>query len=641
MLQGLRDRLTGPVIWFIVGIIVIPFAFFGIETFRTGGGDPTVAKVGGEKIKESQFRRGYDQRLQQLQNLMGENFRPELINQDRFRQTVLNDMVQESLLRQHVRDAGYRASDAMVFESLEAIPAFQDNGKFSSETYRSLLAQQGFTPARFEQQVRDQIVVEQMRDGILASAFVPPAAAAQAYRLDEQQRWLAYAVFEAARYLPQVQVSDAQVQERYEQQKARFQSPERLRIAYIELALDRLPPAAVPEPEVLKVVYEAEKATRFTTVEERRGRHILINFGADKAQAKERIEALAEKVKQGADFASLASSQSDDPGSRNNGGDLGWVRRGQMTGKFEEALFALGKGEVSGPVETEFGWHLIKLDDLRESRTRPFEDPEVQAELLAAYRQRDAERRYQELSEKLEQGAFESPGSLDPVAEATGLKVQTSDWFTRGEGAGIAAQGAVREAAFAEDVLQAGENSRPVALGDQHVVVLRKQEYEAPRQKELAEVAATIREELKAEGARARAAAEAAEALGALESGKALEQVVTQKKATLKAPGLVRRNTPDIDPRVLTALFQLPRPVEGKPSRSSVPLPDGNVALIVSTAVQDGDWAGAAEADKARQAARARDSIAGAEFVAYRAGLEQRMEVEILKQPEAETAPAE
>lgn len=641
MLQGLRDRLTGPVIWFIVGIIVIPFAFFGIQTFRNSGGDPTVAQVGGEKIKESQFQRGYEQRLQQLQNLMGESFRPDMINQERFRQTVLNDMVQESLLRQHVREAGYRASDAMVFESLEAIPAFQENGKFSSEAYRSLLARQGYTPTRFEQQLRDQIVIDQMREGILASAFTSPAGAAQAWRLEEQQRWLAYAVFDAARYLPQVQVSDAQVQERYDQQKARFQSPERLRVAYVELALDQLPPAPAPEAEVLKVVYEAEKATRFTTVEERKARHILVNFGADKDQARARIEALAEKVRQGADFASLASSQSDDPGSKPAGGDLGWVRRGQMTGKFEQALFALGKGELSEPVETEFGWHLIKLEDLRESHTRPFEDPDVQAELLAAYRQRDAERRYQELSEKVEQTAFESPSSLEPVAQASGLKLQTSDWFTRGEGAGIAAQAAVREAAFAEEVLQAGENSRPVTLGDKHIVVLRKQEYEAPRQKELAEVAATIREELKTEGARAKAAAEAAEALAALDSGRALEQVITQKKATLKAPGLVKRNTPDIDPRVLAAVFKLPRPAEGQASRTSVPLPDGNVALVVSTAVQDGDWAAAAEADKARQAARLRESLAGAEFVAYRADLEKRMKVEILKQPEAEPSPAE
>jgi peptidyl-prolyl cis-trans isomerase D len=641
MLQGLRDRLTGPVIWFIVGIIVIPFAFFGLETFRGGGGDPTVAKVGSEKIKESQLRRSYELELQEQRARFGEAFREDLIDRDRFRQYVLSGLVAQALLRQHVRDAGYRASDAMVFEELSSKPAFQDNGKFSSETYRTLLKQRGFTTAAYEEQVRTEVVAQQLVEGILYSAFAPPAGTAQAYRLDEQQRWLAYAVFETARYLPQVQVSDAQVQERYEQQQARFQAPERLRVAYVELALDRLPPAAPPEAEVLKVVYEAEKANRFTTVEERHGRHILINFGADKAAARKRIEALAEKIKQGADFASLASSQSDDPGSKAQGGDLGWVRRGQMTDQFEQSLFALGKGEVSEPVETEFGWHLIKLEDLRASQTRPFDDPGVQAELLAAYRQRDAERRYQELAEKIEQTAFESPNSLDAVAQASGLPVQTSEWFTRSEGAGIAAQPAVREAAFADEVLQAGENSRPLTLGDQHIVVLRKQEYEAPRQKALAEVAATIREELKAEGARARVAADAAEAMSALESGRALEQVVTQKKATLKAPGLVRRNATDVDAKVLAALFKLPRPGEGQASRASVTLTNGDVAVVVSTAVQDGDWGTAAEADKARQAARVRDSLAGAEFAAYRADLEKRTKIEILEQPAAETPPAE
>jgi peptidyl-prolyl cis-trans isomerase D len=641
MLQGLRDRMTGPVIWFIVGIIVIPFAFFGIETFRTGGGDPTVAKVGDTKIKQSQFQRGYEQRMQQLQNLMGDNFRQDLIDQNRFRQSVLADMVQESLLRQHVRDSGYRASDAMVFESLEAIPAFQENGKFSSETYLSRLAAQGYTAARFEQQLRDAIVVDQMREGILASAFTPPAGAAQSYRLDEQQRWLAYATFEVARYLPQVQVSDQQVQERYEQQKARLQAPERLRVAYIELALDRLPAAPAPEPEVLKVIYEADKATRFTTVEERRARHILINFGADKDQARQRIESLADKIEKGADFASLASSQSDDPGSKGKGGDLGWIRRGQMLEKFEQALFALGKGEVSEPVETEFGWHLIKLEDVHESRTRTFEDPEVQAELLTVYRARDAEQRFQELSEKIEQTAFESPNSLEPVAKASGLSVQTSEWFTRSEGAGIAAQPAVREAAFSDDVLTAGENSRPVQAGDKHLVVLRKQEYEAPRQKPLEEVADGLREALKAEGARAKAAAEADEALAALASGRPLEQVVTQKKAVLKAPGLVRRSATDIDRKVLEALFALPRPAAGDASRSKVALPNGDVALVVSTDVQDGDWAAAPEADRQKQTARLRESLAGAEFAAYRADLEKRIKVELFEQPAAEAAPAE
>lgn len=640
MLQNIRDRLTGPFVWFIVGIIVIPFAFFGIETFRTGGGDPTLATVGDQKITQSQFRAGYDQRLQQLQALMGDSFRADLIDQERFRKTVLDDMVQESLLRQHVRKAGYRASDAELITAISAIPAFQEDGKFSSELYRSRLAQQGYDPNRFETQMREALVIDQMREGLLESSFVSEVGAAQSYRVNEQQRWLAYALFEAARYLPQVQISDAQVQERYEAQKARFQAPERMRAAYVELSLDALPPAPKPEEAYLRSIYEAEKAARFSTAEERRARHILVAFGADKDKARARAEALAQQLAKGGDFAALASAQSDDPGSKGKGGDLGWIKRGQMVEKFEEALFALEEGAASAPVETEFGWHLIKLEALREAQTRPFDDPAVQAELVEMYRRRDAERRFQEMSEKLEQAAFESPSSLAPAAEAVGLEVQTTDWFTRETGTGLAAQPAVREAAFSQDVLEAGENSRPVTLGEKRLVVLRKAEHEPPRQKPLEEVADTLRQELKLEGARALAAKDAAAALEALASGRPLEQVVTGTKARLQAPGLVGRDASGTDPKILETVFRLPRPAEGQASRTQVTLGSGDVAVVVSTAVVDGDWSAAAEDERRQQMAQRREALAGAEFAAYRADLAERIDVEIVAPPETEADPA-
>lgn len=634
MLQNMRDRLTGPFVWFIVGIIVIPFAFFGIETFRSGGADPTVAKVGDQKITQSQFRAGSEQRMQQLQSLMGENFRPDLIDQTRFRQSVLDDMVQESLLRQHVRKAGYRASDAALFDTLSSIPAFQENGKFSSEAYRSRLAAQGYSPARFEAQMRDSLVIEQMREGILASAFVTAAATAQSYRLDQQQRWLAYALFEPARYLPQIRVDDAQVQELYETQQTRFQSPERLRVEYVELALDALPEAAPPTAEYLRSIYEADKATRFATAEERRARHILINFGADKDAARQRLEALAAKIGKGADFASFAGSHSEDPGSKNKGGDLGWIKRGQMLEKFEQALFALAPGEVSEPVETEFGWHLIKLEELRAERTEAFDDPKVQADLLKVYRQRDAQRRFQELSEKLEQIAFESPSSLDPAVKGLGLQLKTSDWFTRTAGEGIAALAPVREAAFSEDVLGSGENSRPLAAGDNRVVVLRKHEYEAPRQKALQEVAALIREELKQKAARAQADSEASAAQATLKEGRPLEQAARNRGAVFKAPGLVRRSgAPGVDGKILETLFRLPHPEKDQASSALVTLANGDVALIATTAVQDAAWTDAADADRQRETARAREAAAGAEFAAYRAELQKRATVKIMEQP--------
>lgn len=639
MLQNIRDRLTGPFVWFIVGIIVIPFAFFGIETFGGGGGDPTVVKVGDQKITQSQFRAGYDQRMQQLQALMGENFRPGMIDPARFRQTVLDDMIQESLMRQHVRKAGYRASDGALREQLTQIPAFQQDGKFSSETYRSRLAQQGYTPARFESQLRDGIEMEQVREGVLASAFVPQAAAAQAFRLAQQQRWLAYATFEAAKYQAQATVDAAQVAARYEEQKAKYLTPERMKLAVLELSLETLPPAPAPETDYLRSIYEAEKGTRFSTVEERKARHILIAFGADKDAARQKAESLAAKVASGKDFASLAMAESEDPGSKKQGGDLGWVKRGQMVDAFEAALFKLNPGQVSEPVETEFGWHVIRLDEIREAKTRAFDEPGVQAELLQLYRTRDAERRFQELSDKLETTAFESPNALEPASQAIGIPVKVTDWITRTEGEGVAAEEAVREAAFSDEV-RSGENSRPIALGESRIVVVRKAEHEPPRQKPLEEVAESIREELKQEAGRAKAAAEADAALQALASGKPLEQVVTERKATLKAPGLVKRDAAGIDRAILDAAFRLPRPAEGQSSRERVTLPNGDVVVVVSTQVQDADWAAATEPDRRREIARLREAVAGAEFSAYRADLQKRIEVKIVNPPETEPEPA-
>ena len=636
MLQTIRDRLTGPFVWFIVGLIVIPFAFFGIETFRTGGGDPTVVKVGDQKITQSQFKAAYDQRMQQLQAMMGENFRSDLIDRNRFRQTVLDDMIQESMLRQHVRNAGYRAADSMVYDSISAIPAFQVEGKFSAEAYRARLIAQGYTTTRFEGQLRDSLVIDQMRDRILNSGFVPPAGAAQAFRIDEQQRSVAFATFPASKYLAGVEVDKAAVQKRYEEKKASYQSPERMKAAYLDLSLETLPPAPAPTADYLKAIYDEQKKSRFSTPEERKVRHILVNFGADKAAAKKKAEQLAEQISKGGDFAALARASSDDPGSKAKGGELGWVRAGQMVEKFEKAMFALPKGQLSEPVETEFGWHLIQVEDIHEANTKAFESAEVQAELLKIYRQKDAEHRFAELSEKLEQTAFESPNALDAAAKATGLTVQTSDWFTQGEGQGLFATPALRQAAFAEDVRANGENSRPLPAGPSHVVVLRKAEYEAPRPRALEEVEAQIRDELKLEGARARAEADAKAVADEVKAGKSLEAAARTRKADYKDAGAVKRSATGVDAKVLEAAFRLPRPAAGSVVAEQAKLANGDLAVVVVSGVQDGDWAAAPVADQAREASKLRDATAGAEFSAYREDLKKRLAVKIVNPPAAE-----
>ncbi|MEK6805511.1 MAG: SurA N-terminal domain-containing protein [Pseudomonadota bacterium] len=636
MLQAIREKFIGWAMWTLIGIIIVPFAFFGIETFRTGDGDPQVAKVGSQRITQSQLSAAYDQRLRQLQQLMGDKFNPSEFDQNKFREAILKDLVQESLLRQFVSERGFRAGDAQVAQALQEIPAFQDKGAFSSDLYRARLANMGYTPERFETTLRESLVSDQLRDSLVLTAFETDQAAAQSLRLAQQKRSISYALLAPERFRAQAQVTDAQIRARYDERKTSYLAPERIRVAYLELSLEALPKSATPDIEVLKAMYETEKATRYTRPEERQARHILIPFGADKAAAQKQAEALAAKLKNGGDFSALTAANSFDTGSKDKGGSLGWVKRGQMVAPFEKTLFDMGKGELSAPVETEFGWHLIRLDDLRDAQVRPFDDAEVQRELMDTYRARESEKRFQELSEKLETLAFESPGSLDPAAKALGLSVQTSDWLTRKSAEGLFANAKLIEAAFSEDVVKNSENSRPVSTEPGKIVVLRKQEYEAPRARPLAEVEATIRTELVNEAALAAVRTQAEAILSAARKGQDLQSAAAAHSAEFRNAGAIGRAQEDVPAGVRAAAFAQARPKAGAASVVQAELANGAIAIVSVNAVQD---ATPADASLAQEAQRSRDARAGAEFAAYRGYIEAQYKVKISAPPAETPAP--
>lgn len=638
MLQQIRDRTSGLIAGFIVALIAIPFAFFGIESLAPGGGDPVVAEVGDQKIHESQFRRQYDQRYQQLVQLMGENFRADMFDQERMRAAVLRDMTQETMLRQYTEDSGYRADDATLFNVISAESAFQRDGEFDGQAYRDALQRAGFTVERYESQLRDNIEMNQMREAVVDTAFSTPVERTLAAKLQAQERTLQYAVFEVARYRDRVSVTDEQVEARYEQTKARYMAPERLRLAYVELALDKLPDVEPPSEDVLKVLYEGEKAGRFTTPEERSARHILVGFGADKDAAKQKIEDLAKQLADGADFAELAREHSEDPGSSQAGGDLGWVRRGQMVKGFEDALFALDEGQTSAPVETEFGWHLIRLDELKPAAVRAFDEEGVQQSLKELFADRERQQRFQEMSERLEQLAFENPGALEPVAQALELQVQTTEWFERGKGSGIAAEPKVVEAAFSREVIEDGENSQPLSLGGNRIVVVRKAEHEPPRQKALDEVAGQVRAELVDEAARKLIEQEAQEVLNAVRGGTDFQEIVSAKNGELRNPGKIRRDNEEVEAAVVAAAFRLPHPQDGTPSTGEAQLDNGGRAVLLLSAVDTPEDARLNEV----QQRRLRDLAAGAQFGAYMEEIETRVGVEIRERPDdTETPPTD
>ncbi len=634
MLQTIRDRVSGPIIWAIIALIAIPFAFVGIESFQSGGADPTVAKVGDQKITSSQLEAAYQQRLQRLQQMLGENFRSDMIEPARFREGVLQEMVQETAMQQHAAEAGYTASDAAILDAIRAIPAFQKDGQFSAELYREALSRQGLDPQGFERQLRDGLSVDQIRDGVLASAFVTPAESAAAWRLARQERVFTSARFKAADYEAQITVSDEDIAKHFAEQGDRYKAPERLKLKVVELNLEKLPEAPVPEAAVLKALYDAD-SNAFASSEERRARHILIAFGADKSAALKKAQEAKTKLDGKADFATVASELSDDPGSKTNGGDLGWVRKGLMTPKFEESLFSLQKGQVSEPVETEFGWHLIKLEDVKPAVTKAFEDPAVQAELLARYRKRDVEKRFQELSEKIDELAFEKNSTLDPVAEAVGGTVETTDWFTRTSGTGLTANQAVIQAAFSPEVLQDNENSKPISLGANHVAIVRKAEYEPARAKTIEEVREQVRAELKTARAAEKAKLEAETTLKAVEAGASLATVAAEHQHGVVASGAVRRDTQGVDRALLDAAFRLSRPAAGKVSVGKADLGSGEIAVIALTEVKDATPETDDSAFK-QQSTQLKDALAGAEFASFRTDLETRLGVDRKELPAAD-----
>ena len=652
MLQSIRESTSGPFAWIVVAIITVPFAFFGIETFRSGGGDATVAKVGDEKITQRELQVGYEQRYQRLQQMMGESFDPSLIQGPQFRRTVLDDMVREQVISSYVDDSGLRGTDAAVFDYLQQVPAFQVDGEFSPQAYRDTLSANRRQPDAFEAQVAASIATEQLQRAIGQSALVAPGEVDLAYRMQHQQRRFSQVTFTIADFRDDVSVSEEDIQARYEAQSQRYTTPEQIRLHYIEVNQSQLTPTGEPDEEALRAVYEDQRG-RFTTPEARKTSHILIKTG-DRSHGD--AKALAEEarsriVEGGESFDEVARELSEDGGSAQSGGDLDWVERGVMVPEFEDALFAMEEGEVSLPVETDFGWHIIKLESIRAETTKPFDDADVQARIREIYQRDAAAERFQSLTEELETLAYESLDALEPAAEATGLPLEQTDWFSRQGGAGIAANDDVIETAFSPIVLEDGENSRLIEIEPGRVVVVRVSDRQPEELRPLDDVREEIRSELVNEAAAAKARQQAESLLTSLKdtgtfsaalSAQALEKTVIDS-------GLIERDETEgrggarLSPRVVRTIFSQPRSAAGQPEgMGQLTVAGGDVVVYALETVED-PRVPTAGAERQTVADRAAALAARQELAAWEAAVraETRIKVyeDVLAQQIEDSAP--
>ena len=584
MLQSFKDRIRGSrwLGYTIVGIISVPFALWGIQAYMGGGGQTAAATVNGEEIPSRQVERLIARQRQALNERFDGNL-PDVFSDRMLRERVLDQLISRELLEQVAAGANLQLGEQALAERIRGQSMFQRDGSFDRDLYRRILGQSGLNPGQYEARVRDDARVEQLRRAILASSFVLGSEARRLARLSGQERDVVSLRYSRDAAREAVEIEDDAVAAYYEANRERFQTPQQVRLAWVELDIEWLKEQIEVSEEDLRSEYESA-GQRYREAAERETAHILIEVPDDASdaveqEALEQIRSLRERLEQGADFAELAAKHSDDSGSARLGGDLGYIKRGMMAEPFEQALFSLsGEGDVSEPVRTTYGYHLIKLLDVRERQQKPF--AEVKDEILDDLRTRRAENRFYERADVLQNTAYENPDSLEVVADATGLSVQRSEWTSPDTGTGIGSNEAVREAAFSDRVLEQRRNSEVIELGQRRVAVIRVIDHREPRPEPLEDVRAEVRERIESERIEARLREWSESVVGRLKSGERLEQIAGEyDTAELVKHGWISRGSDGVGRNLVETAFGLSLSGDGG-AYADLDLRDGNRAVL-------------------------------------------------------------
>lgn len=589
MLQAMRNKMHGWPAVVLLGVATFAMTFFGIEGYIMSRADTYVAKVGKHEISQQDFQGRMNQLRQQLSAEQGDSFDPDAFEKPEMKLKVLDGMIDQQLLLKANQDWGIRVPDQAVRDYIAAIPAFQINGQFDPATYRTLLAEQRKTPEMFQGDVRASLSTQALPNAIDASTIVTDAEIDHFLDLRMQRRDISYAV------LPKPQpadatVTDAQIADYYKAHLADYMNPEQVSLQYLEVNGADLKPDAVPSDADLMKRYESEKQ-RYVQPEQREVSHILVNVPAN-ATPEQQKAALAKADKIAAEatpenFAKLAAQDSDDLGSKRQGGDLGWLQKGVTNAAFDTAMFALQKGEISKPVLTPDGYDIIWLRDTRSGEAKSF--AEVRDQLLAEATAGDKDRKYNEVAGKLSDSAYQNPSSLEPAAQALGLSVKTTALFSRQGGEGIAANPKVTKAAFGNDVLAQGNNSNLIELGNDDAVVIRVAKHVPAAAKPLAQVHDEIGKTILDQRIETAAKQQADTLLARLRKGEALAAVAASANADIKSANEVVRIQTDVPAALRDEAFLLPHPAEGKPQYAAVDMRDGSYALLAVDKVQGAD----------------------------------------------------
>ncbi len=549
-------RNNKKIVQVFLALITLPFAFFGVDSYvRNAGGGNDMASVGDTKISIPQFEQALRERQDQLRQSLGANYKSEMLNSSEARLNVLNSLVDQRLMLLEAEKNRLLTSDNVLRDVISKIPSLQVDGKFSMDRYESALRAQGMSRPQFEARLRQDLTIQQLIGSVGDTSFVSEAQADAMLRLQSEERQFSEFRISPEQFADKVKIDTATVQKYYDDNNAMFQVAEQVKAEFLVLSLDALLAQATVSDAEVKVWYDSHK-DRYEQAEERRASHILIlTNGPDKDKAKAKAEeALKEVQKSPAKFAELAKQYSQDPGSAQKGGDLGFFSHGMMVKSFEDSVFKQKEGEISGLVQSEFGYHIIKLTGIKPGKLRPIDEvrPEIEGEL----KRQTASRKFAEAAEIFNNMVYEQSDSLQPAADKFKLKIQQSNWIPKNpDPKQIAALGPLANekiltAIFSEDVVKNKRNSEAVEIAPSTLLAARVVEHIPATIKPFDSVKADIEKLLKAkeEAAMARNSGEAKLA--------ELKNTGDDKLAWSVAKGISRMQNLQVPPASMQAIFK-------------------------------------------------------------------------------------
>lgn len=610
----------------VLALIIVPFALFGVDAYLSPPSGDHVAMVGGTPISQGEFQQALREQQERLRPQLGNNMDPAVLESPELRQGVLQELINQRLLLLHAGKSNLRVSDTALVDFIVSVPALHENGKFSRERYEALVAAQGMSVETFEAQVRQDMLVQQAMMPVANAALGGRVSGGRWLAAQLEEREIGEALLRAEQFAAESKPDAAAIKRYYDENRARFENPEQVRVEYLVLSQSALIEGAKVGDEEIAAWYQANEA-RYKRPEERQASHILIR--ADKGAPEADIKAAQEKAAQiaaqlksaPADFAKLAKEHSQDPGSAEKGGDLGFFGRGMMVKPFEEAAFSLKEGEMSDVVRSDFGFHIIKLTGIRAEQTRPL--AAVRDEIVAELKRQAGSRRYAEMAESFANTVYEQPDSLGPAAEKYGLAVQASEWLARGAQVAMPlGNPKLMQAIFGEDAVKNKRNTEAVDIGGNTLVSARVIEHRPAAAEPLDAVAGVIEKVLVRDGALAKAVAAGEERLAKLRNGEKTDLSWGSVRS------VSRMHAPNLSAEAVTAIFTAP--AETLPVYVGTRAADG-YALYRIDKVKPYDETAGAELTARGQPLRQHYAqvVAQEELLGWLAALRQRYEVKV------------